>query len=199
MSRPPINILAFGFHLHDKHPLADAIAHVWKKKKLPVEKGKRTLEDKAGTGTDPKFEVGELRYASPTRSYVQIDCVGRDEAVITRAFKAGIPIAGAVLVAKVKLGSDMTVEPTVREHMIAATNAGLRHLVIFLDGCASYDGMDMNLELESEAREVPAKYGYDVDGTPVIFGDLAGALAGDAVWEASIEKLIAAIDSHIPG
>lgn len=198
MSQPPINIVAFGSHLDDKHSLAEAIAHVWKKKKLPVHKGTRTLGHEGGTGPNARFTLLELDYASSSRRYVQIDCVGRADEVVTRAFKTGTPIAGAVLVAKVKMGADMTIEPTVRGHMIAATDAGLRNLVIFIDGCASTDDPDILGLYENDAAEVISKYGY-VDTTPVILGDLAGALSGDAAWEASIEKLIAAIDSHIPG
>jgi elongation factor Tu len=49
-----------------------------------------------------------------------------------------------------------------------------------------------------EVRELLSKYKFDGDNAPVVRGASLPALNGDAKWEASIQTLLAALDSYIP-
>jgi elongation factor Tu len=52
--------------------------------------------------------------------------------------------------------------------------------------------------VEMEVRELLSKYQYDGDNIPVIRGSALGGLNGEPSWVATIEELMASVDSYIP-
>ena len=88
--------------------------------------------------------------------------------------------------------------PQTREHVLLARQVGLNQLVVFLNKCDAVDDPEMLDLVEMEVRELLTKYKFDGDNAPVIRGASLPALNGDAKWEASIGKLLDALDTYIP-
>jgi elongation factor Tu len=91
-----------------------------------------------------------------------------------------------------------SVMPQTREHVLLARQVGLNHIVVFLNKCDAVDDAEMLDLVEMEVRELLNKYKFDGDNAKVIRGAALPALNGDAKWEASIDELVAALDSQIP-
>jgi elongation factor Tu len=69
---------------------------------------------------------------------------------------------------------------------------------VALNKCDAVDDPEMLDLVEMEVRELLNKYKFNGDGAKIVRVAALPALQGDAKWEASIEELLAALDSEIP-
>jgi elongation factor Tu len=88
--------------------------------------------------------------------------------------------------------------PQTKEHVLLARQVGVPSLVVFLNKCDAVEDEELIELVEMEVRELLDKYQFPGDKTPVIRGSALGALNGEAKWEASVDELMAAVDSYVP-
>jgi elongation factor Tu len=103
---------------------------------------------------------------------------------------------GAVLVCSAADGP----MPQTREHILLARQVGVPHIVVYLNKADQVDDEELVDLVEMEIRELLNKYEFPGDDTPIIKGSALKAIEGDTsdIGVPSIEKLIAAMDEHIP-
>ena len=103
---------------------------------------------------------------------------------------------GAILVVSAVDGA----MPQTREHILLARQVGVPALVVFLNKVDMVDDAEMVEMVEEEIRELLSKYDFPGADIPVIKGSALKALNGDTsdLGEASIGRLIDALDSYIP-
>jgi len=90
--------------------------------------------------------------------------------------------------------------PQTREHILLARQVGVPHIVVYLNKADQVDDEELVDLVEMEIRELLNKYEFPGDDTPIIKGSALKAIEGDTsdIGVPSIEKLIAAMDEHIP-
>jgi elongation factor Tu len=88
--------------------------------------------------------------------------------------------------------------PQTKEHVLLARQVGVPSLVVFLNKCDAVEDEELIELVEMEVRELLDKYQFPGDATPVIRGSALGALNGEPKWEASVDELMAAVDSYVP-
>ena len=88
-----------------------------------------------------------------------------------------------------------SVMPQTREHVLLARQVGLTKIVVFLNKCDAVEDKEMLELVEMEVRELLSKYKFDGDNATVVHGAALPALNGDAKWEATITKLLDALDA----
>jgi elongation factor Tu len=71
-------------------------------------------------------------------------------------------------------------------------------MVVFMNKVDAVDDEELIELVELEVRELLSAYEFPGDDIPVIKGSALGALNGDAKWEATVDELMAAVDSFIP-
>jgi len=103
---------------------------------------------------------------------------------------------GAVLVVSANDGP----MPQTREHILLARQVGVPFIVVYLNKVDMVDDPELLDLVEMEVRELLSKYNFPGDEIPIIRGSALKALEGDTteIGYASIEKLLAALDSYIP-
>jgi len=195
-TKPHVNVGTIGHIDHGKTTLTAAIVKVQSKNKLAkvisyadIAKG-GTVRDETKTVT---IAAAHVEYESAKRHYAHVDCPGHAD-YIKNMITGAAQMDGAILV----VSALDSVMPQTREHVLLARQVGLNHLVVFLNKCDAVDDPEMLDLVEMEVRELLNKYKFDGDNAPVIRGASLPALQGDAKWEASIAKLLEALDSYIP-
>jgi elongation factor Tu len=71
-------------------------------------------------------------------------------------------------------------------------------MVVFMNKVDAVDDEELLDLVELEVRELLSAYEFPGDDIPVIRGSALGALNGEAKWEATVDELMAAVDSFIP-
>src|ERR1700729_1413808 len=195
-NKPHVNVGTIGHIDHGKTTLTAALVKVQSKKGLAkaisykdIAKG-GTVRDDTKTVT---IAVAHVEYESDKRHYAHVDCPGHAD-YIKNMITGAAQMDGAILV----VSALDSVMPQTREHVLLARQVGLNQIVVFLNKCDAGDDPEMLDRAEMEVRELLSKQKFDGDNTPVIRGAALPALQGDAKWEATITKLLEALDSHIP-
>jgi elongation factor Tu len=90
--------------------------------------------------------------------------------------------------------------PQTREHLLLARQVGVQHLVVFINKVDAIDDPEMLELVEMEMRDLLTQYGFDGEATPFVQGSALAALEGrdPEIGEQAIDKLMAAVDAHIP-
>ena len=103
---------------------------------------------------------------------------------------------GAIIVVAATDGS----MPQTREHLLLARQVGVGALVVYVNKVDAVDDKEMLDLVEMEMRELLAHYGFDAEKTPIVMGSALCALEGrqPEIGAQSIQKLLDAIDEHIP-
>ncbi len=103
---------------------------------------------------------------------------------------------GAILVVSAVDGA----MPQTREHIVLAKNVNVPALVVYLNKCDMVDDPEMIDMVEEELRELLSKYDFPGDDIPIIRGSALKALEGEdsEYGVQSIDKLVEAVDTHIP-
>jgi elongation factor Tu len=88
--------------------------------------------------------------------------------------------------------------PQTREHILLARQVGVPAMVVFMNKVDAVDDEELLDLVELEVRELLSAYEFPGDDIPVVRGSALGALNGEAQWEATVDKLMAEVDSYIP-
>jgi elongation factor Tu len=195
-SKPHVNVGTIGHIDHGKTTTTAALVKVQSKKGLAkvisyadIAKG-GTVRDETKTVT---IAVSHVEYESEKRHYAHVDCPGHAD-YIKNMITGAAQMDGAILV----VSALDSVMPQTREHVLLARQVGLQHIVVALNKCDAVEDAEMLDLVEMEVRELLNKYNFKGDDAKVVQIASLPALNGDAKWEESITKLIAALDSEIP-
>ena len=195
-SKPHVNVGTIGHIDHGKTTLTASLVKVQSKKGLAkvisyadIAKG-GTVRDATKTVT---IAASHVEYESETRHYAHVDCPGHAD-YIKNMITGAAQMDGAILV----VSALDSVMPQTREHVLLARQVGLQHIVVALNKCDAVEGPEMLELVEMEVRELLTKNKFNGDTASVVQVAAFPALNGEAKWEESIGKLIAALDKDIP-
>src|SRR5512142_1136878 len=194
--KPHVNVGTIGHIDHGKTTLTAALLKVQQKNGMAQAKAYADIA-KGGIVRDSTktvtISVSHVEYETKTRHYAHVDCPGHAD-YIKNMITGAAQMDGAILV----VSATDSVMPQTREHVLLARQVGLNHIVVFLNKCDQVEDPEMLDLVEMEVRELLNKYKFDGDNAPVVRGAALPVLNGDAKWEDSITKLLAALDSAIP-
>src|SRR5574337_1217896 len=194
-SKPHVNVGTIGHIDHGKTTLTSAITKVLHTKFQTV-----AVRDFGTIDNAPEerergitIAVAHVEYETAKRHYAHIDCPGHAD-YIKNMITGAAQMDGAILVVAANDGP----MPQTREHSLLARQVGVPAIVVFLNKVDLVDDPELLDLVEMEVRDLLNKYQFPGDKTPVIRGSAKKALAGEAEGEASIQKLMEAIDDFIP-
>lgn len=130
-------------------------------------------------------------YETANRHYAHVDCPGHAD-YVKNMITGAAQMDAAILVVSAADGP----MPQTREHILLASQVGVKQIVVFMNKMDMADPELAEL-VEVEIRELLSKYGYDGDNAPIIMGSALKALEGDAEYEKSIMELVDALDSYV--
>ncbi|CAH1230631.1 elongation factor Tu, mitochondrial-like [Branchiostoma lanceolatum] len=193
--KPHLNIGTIGHVDHGKTTLTAAITKV-----LAAQGGAeyrkydeidRAPEEKARGITINQTHV---EYTTENRHYGHVDCPGHAD-YIKNMITGTAQMDGAILVVA---GTDGCM-PQTREHLLLAKQIGISHIVVYVNKADVVDSDTLEL-VEMEMRELLTEFGYPGDDVPLIVGSALYALEGkdSELGEASIHKLLEAVDNYLP-
>jgi elongation factor Tu len=194
--KPHVNVGTIGHVDHGKTTLTAAITTVLAKKGYAEARAFGEIdnapEEKARGIT---IATSHVEYESDKRHYAHIDCPGHAD-YVKNMITGAAQMDGAILVVSAVDGA----MPQTREHIILARQVGVPALVVFLNKVDMVDDVEMVDMVEEEIRELLTKQDFPGNEIPVIRGSALKALNGDTgdLGEASINRLIDALDTYIP-
>src|SRR4029077_13358038 len=197
-TKPHVNVGTIGHVDHGKTTLTTAILKVLSKTGQAKAMAYAEIA-KGGTVRDETkivtIAVSHVEYESTKRHYAHIDCPGHAD-YIKNMITGAAQMDGAVLVVSAADGP----MPQTREHVLLARQVNVPALAVYMNKCDMVEDKELLDLVEMEVRELLTKYEFPGDKIPVIRGSATKALGGDAseLGEASIKKLIEALDSNIP-
>jgi elongation factor Tu len=102
---------------------------------------------------------------------------------------------GAILVVSAADGP----MPQTREHILLASQVGVKHIVVFLNKVDMVSDPELIDLVEQEVRDLLTKYGYDGAKTTIIRGSALKALENPSGPDAKpVQDLISALDTSVP-
>jgi elongation factor Tu len=137
--------------------------------------------------------TAHVEYETPNRHYAHVDCPGHAD-YVKNMITGAAQMDGAILVVAATDGP----MPQTREHILLARQVGVPAMVVFMNKVDAVDDEELLELVELEVRELLSSYEFPGDDIPVIKGSALGALNGEAKWEATVDELMAAVDSYIP-
>ncbi len=195
-TKPHVNVGTIGHVDHGKTTLTSAITRVLSKKGLAEAKS----YDQIDNAPEEKergitISTSHMEYQSDKRHYAHVDCPGHAD-YIKNMITGAAQMDGAILVVSAADGP----MPQTREHILLARQVGVPAIVVYLNKVDMVDDKELLDLVELEVRELLTKYKYPGDKTPIVRGSALKAMEGDAgeLGEASIFKLLEALDSYIP-
>ncbi len=197
-TKPHVNVGTIGHVDHGKTTLTTAILKVLSKQGLAEIKSYADIAKGGVVRDDSKIltvAVSHVEYQSAKRHYAHIDCPGHAD-YIKNMITGAAQMDGAVLVVSAADGP----MPQTREHVLLARQVNVPALVVYMNKCDLVEDKELLDLVEMEVRELLTKYEFPGDKIPVIRGSATKAMTGDAgeYGEASIKKLIDALDTNIP-
>jgi elongation factor Tu len=195
-SKPHVNVGTIGHVDHGKTTLTAAITTVLSKTGGAVARKFDEIdnapEEKARGIT---IATSHVEYETANRHYAHVDCPGHAD-YVKNMITGAAQMDGAILVVSAADGP----MPQTREHILLAKNVNVPSLVVFLNKVDMVDDPEMVDMVEEEIRDLLKKYDFPGDEIPVIRGSALKALNGDQseLGEASIKRLMDAVDSYIP-
>jgi elongation factor Tu len=194
-SKPHVNIGTIGHVDHGKTTLTAAITKVLAKHnpKITVrafDSIDNAPEEKARGIT---IATAHVEYETENRHYAHVDCPGHAD-YVKNMITGAAQMDGAILVVSAADGP----MPQTREHILLARQVGVPSMVVFMNKVDAVDDEELLELVELEVRELLSAYEFPGDDTPVIRGSALGALNGEAKWEATVDELMAAVDTFIP-
>ena len=195
-TKPHVNVGTIGHVDHGKTTLTAALTKVMGEKHggdfKAYDQIDNAPEEKARGIT---IATAHVEYESDNRHYAHVDCPGHAD-YVKNMITGAAQMDGAVLVCSAADGP----MPQTREHILLARQVGVPHIVVYLNKADQVDDAELVDLVEMEIRELLNKYEFPGDDTPIIKGSALKAIEGDTsdIGVPSIEKLIAAMDEHIP-
>ena len=195
-TKPHVNIGTIGHVDHGKTTLTAAITKV-----LSLTGGADFKDYGDIDGAPEERERGitiataHVEYETETRHYAHVDCPGHAD-YVKNMITGAAQMDGGILVVSAADGP----MPQTREHVLLARQVNVPHLVVYLNKADMVDDEELLELVEMEVRELLDSYDFPGDDIPVITGSALKALEGDQsdIGEASIHRLMAAVDEYIP-
>jgi len=191
-----VNVGTIGHVDHGKTTLTAALTKVMGEK----HGGEFKAYDQIDNAPEEKargitIATAHVEYESDNRHYAHVDCPGHAD-YVKNMITGAAQMDGAVLVCSAADGP----MPQTREHILLARQVGVPHIVVYLNKADQVDDEELVDLVEMEIRDLLNKYEFPGDDTPIIKGSALKAIEGDTsdIGIPSIEKLIAAMDEHIP-
>lgn len=194
-SKPHVNIGTIGHVDHGKTTLTAAITKVMSKHNPKMvfrsfDSIDNAPEEKARGIT---IATAHVEYETPNRHYAHVDCPGHAD-YVKNMITGAAQMDGAILVVAATDGP----MPQTREHILLARQVGVPAMVVFMNKVDMVDDEELLELVELEIRELLSSYEFPGDDIPIIKGSALGGLNGEPKWEATIDELMAAVDSYIP-
>ena len=197
-TKPHVNIGTIGHVDHGKTTLTAAIT------KVLAEKNGSKFMDYADIDKAPEekargitINASHVEYETASRHYAHIDCPGHAD-YIKNMITGAAQMDGAILMVDGSQGP----EPQTKEHVLLASQVGVKHIVVFVNKVDRCDDEELLDLVEMEAGEILAEYGYEdvafVRGSALLA--LQAAMDGrfeDPAVEA-ITRLMDTLDTEIP-
>jgi len=192
-TKPHVNVGTIGHVDHGKTTLTAALCTILAKKGLAQARNYADIdnapEEKARGIT---IATSHQEYESEKRHYAHVDCPGHAD-YVKNMITGAAQMDAAILVVSAADGP----MPQTREHILLASQVGVKNIVVFLNKLDMADPDLVDL-VEVEVRELLSKYGFPGDDCPVIKGSALKALEGDAKYEEGIMELVNALDTYVP-
>jgi elongation factor Tu len=195
-TKPHLNVGTIGHVDHGKTTLSAALtvcmAREFGGEALAYDQIDKAPEEKARGIT---IATAHLEYQSKNRHYAHVDCPGHAD-YVKNMITGAAQMDGAILVVSAADGP----MPQTREHILLARQVGVPHIVVFLNKADMVDDKELLDLVEMEVRDLLTSYDFPGDDTPIIVGSALKALEGDQseIGEASVRKLVEAMDSYFP-
>jgi len=195
-NKPHVNIGTIGHVDHGKTTLTAAITKV-----LSLTGG-AVFKDYGDIDGAPEerergitISTAHVEYETEARHYAHVDCPGHAD-YVKNMITGAAQMDGGILVVSAADGP----MPQTREHVLLARQVNVPHLVVYLNKADMVDDEELLELVEMEVRELLESYDFPGDDIPVIIGSALKALEGDQseIGEASILRLMEAVDSYIP-
>jgi len=201
-TKPHVNVGTIGHVDHGKTTLTAAITAVQSRKGLAnaiAYDQVAKASEKDGRRDSSKIitiAISHVEYSTDNRHYAHVDCPGHAD-YVKNMITGAAQMDGAILVVSAVDGP----MPQTREHILLASQVGVKTIVVFLNKVDLVDDKDMLDLVEEEIRDLLTKYGFDGKNTPVIRGSALKALEAtgtDDEWSMKIAELLNALDTYIP-
>jgi elongation factor Tu len=194
-SKPHVNIGTIGHVDHGKTTLTAAITKVMSKNNPKLafrsfDSIDNAPEERARGIT---IATSHVEYETPNRHYAHVDCPGHAD-YVKNMITGAAQMDGAILVVAATDGP----MPQTREHILLARQVGVPSMVVFMNKADMVDDAELLELVDMEIRELLSSYEFPGDDTPIIQGSALGALNGEPQWEATVDKLMEAVDTFIP-
>src|ERR687892_2752190 len=195
-SKPHCNVGTIGHIDHGKTTLTGALLAVQAAKGLATFKSYADIA-KGGTVRDATktvtIAVSHVEYSTAKRHYAHIDCPGHAD-YIKNMITGAAQMDGGILVVSAVDGP----MPQTREHILRARQVEVPYLVVALNKVDAVDDPELLDLVELEVRDLLKTYGFPGDDVPVVRLSALKALQGDPEGEATVVKLMEALDTYIP-
>ncbi len=198
--KPHVNVGTIGHVDHGKTTLTASILHTlemagngYGARVEGIDNIDNAPEEKARGIT---IALHHSEYWTPERHYAHIDAPGHAD-YIKNMITGAAQMDGAVLVVAATDG----VMPQTREHVLLASQVGVKNLIVFLNKVDMVDDNDLIDLVEEEIRELLTKQGFDGKATPVIRGSGLKALESKDIndpYSQKVMELVKTLDSYIP-
>ncbi len=192
-NKPHLNIGTIGHVDHGKTTLTAAIS------KVLSDKGLGEARDFSSIDSAPEekergitINTAHIEYETENRHYAHVDCPGHADYVKNMVTGAA-QMDGAILVCAATDGP----MPQTREHILLCRQVNVPRVVVFMNKVDMVDDAELLELVELELRDLLSSYEYDGDNSPVVQGSALGALNGEPKWVATVEELMAAVDTWI--
>ncbi len=196
--KPHVNVGTIGHVDHGKTTLTAALTAVSAARGMGKAKAYADIA-KGGTVRDATkivtIATAHVEYSSDKRHYAHVDCPGHAD-YVKNMITGAAQMDGAILVVSAADGP----MPQTREHILLASQVGVKHIVVFLNKVDLVDDPELLDLVEQEVRDLLTKYKYPGDTTPIIRGSASAALnapADDAAAKPIID-LLKTLDEYIP-
>ena len=194
-SKPHVNIGTIGHVDHGKTTLTAAITKVMSKHNPKMvfrsfDSIDNAPEERARGIT---IATAHVEYETANRHYAHVDCPGHAD-YVKNMITGAAQMDGAILVCAATDGP----MPQTREHILLARQVGVPAMVVFMNKVDMVDDEELLELVELEIRELLSSYEFPGDDIPIVKGSALGGLNGEPQWEATIDELMAAVDSYIP-
>jgi elongation factor Tu len=193
-TKPHVNIGTIGHIDHGKTTLTAAITKRQADKGMadftPFDQIDKAPEERERGIT---IAIAHVEYQTENRHYAHVDCPGHAD-YVKNMITGAAQMDGAILVVSAADGP----MPQTREHVLLARQVGVPYIVVALNKCDMVDDPELLDLVELEVRELLSSYEFPGDDVPVIKVSALKALEGDETWGASIDELLASVDSYIP-
>nr|XP_034343912.1 elongation factor Tu, mitochondrial isoform X2 [Arvicanthis niloticus] len=194
--KPHVNVGTIGHVDHGKTTLTAAITKILAEgggaKFKKYEEIDNAPEERARGIT---INAAHVEYSTAARHYAHTDCPGHAD-YVKNMITGTAPLDGCILVVAANDGP----MPQTREHLLLAKQIGVEHVVVYVNKADAVQDSEMVELVELEIRELLTEFGYKGEETPVIVGSALCALEqrDPELGVKSVQKLLDAVDTHIP-